>query len=604
MARVEWTRHPDDVEPVVGMLICSRFPNAVRVQPSQGDGGVDIFVPGRAGFAKERVVYQVKSYCKQRLNSSQKRKIKRSFHEVIRTAEDERWKIVRWHLVMPMDLTDNELNWLKDVTAGAEFPCEPNGLLYCDTLASHYPQVIDYYLRDGKERLQGAINNLTALISDRKNRQENDALVPADVVSDLSSIYQALNDYDPFYHYNFGVSDTPPPDEPSPGKPGLVGIYAIQQESVWITIEICAKSLAALDECPISLQFKIAIPKDNDELREQFQKFIDYGAPLTMPEGIVSGSLDLPGGLGGELGGASLRVLSAPDPCDESESAELVLAILAADSDTVIASTVIRRIEVSTGQAGVRSVFAEKAGLFTLEMLMKAGQLEGQMNLQVGYDLAGSRPSEVVDGLKVLAAWQSPNRIAFGLTYGPRDYGVVATVSTDRDGDAKRWARICEALARIQDHVTVLLKMPAEMTKDQAFGIIEAAKLVSGEAVTGTMSRPFTVEHQEPQIEPAIEPEMGKLYEFVAIKAIKITLGEDEISVGKEALFFRGQYLEIGDDESTIKPVSDGVSIRYTGELEVRRVLARHLQGSVNTGSPDDPGPDVQPDPEPKSTPQ
>ena len=85
------------------------------------------------------------------------------------------------------------------------------------------------------------------------------------------------------------------------------------------------------------------------------------------------------------------------------------------------------------------------------------------------------------------------------------------------------------------------------------------------------MSRPFTVEHQEPEIEPAIEPEMGKLYEFVAIKAIKITLGEDEISVGKEALFFRGQYLEIGDDESTIKPVSDGVSIRYTGELEVQR---------------------------------
>ena len=89
VARVEWTRHPDDVEPVVGMLVCSRYPNAVRVQPSQGDGGVDVFVPGEAGFGTEREVYQVKSYCKHRLTSSQKRKIKRSFDDVIQTAADE-----------------------------------------------------------------------------------------------------------------------------------------------------------------------------------------------------------------------------------------------------------------------------------------------------------------------------------------------------------------------------------------------------------------------------------------------------------------------------------------------------------------------------------
>ena len=40
MARVEWTRQSgDDVETVVGMLLCSQRPNAVRVRPSQGDGG-------------------------------------------------------------------------------------------------------------------------------------------------------------------------------------------------------------------------------------------------------------------------------------------------------------------------------------------------------------------------------------------------------------------------------------------------------------------------------------------------------------------------------------------------------------------------------------
>jgi hypothetical protein len=47
------------------------------VRPSQGDGGVDIFVPGPTGFGSERAVYQVKQYSSI-LTASQKRKIKNS----------------------------------------------------------------------------------------------------------------------------------------------------------------------------------------------------------------------------------------------------------------------------------------------------------------------------------------------------------------------------------------------------------------------------------------------------------------------------------------------------------------------------------------------
>jgi hypothetical protein len=39
MARVEWTRQSgEDVEAVVAMLLCSKYPSAVGVRPSQGDG--------------------------------------------------------------------------------------------------------------------------------------------------------------------------------------------------------------------------------------------------------------------------------------------------------------------------------------------------------------------------------------------------------------------------------------------------------------------------------------------------------------------------------------------------------------------------------------
>ena len=109
MARVEWTRQSgDDVEAVVAMLLCNQYPNAVRVRPSQGDGGIDVFVPGSAGFGAERAVYQVKKYS-ENLTSSQNRKIKRSYQRMVETSNEEGWRITEWHLVMPLDLTDKSL---------------------------------------------------------------------------------------------------------------------------------------------------------------------------------------------------------------------------------------------------------------------------------------------------------------------------------------------------------------------------------------------------------------------------------------------------------------------------------------------------------------
>ena len=123
MARVEWTRQSGEaVEAVVGMLLCSQLTIAVRVRPSQGDAGIDIFVPGPAGCGKERAVYQVKRYC-ENLTSSQKRKIKQSYERVVEASRKQGWRITEWHLVMPLDLTTQNLAWLDRSS-----PCCVDGL--------------------------------------------------------------------------------------------------------------------------------------------------------------------------------------------------------------------------------------------------------------------------------------------------------------------------------------------------------------------------------------------------------------------------------------------------------------------------------------------
>lgn len=86
---------------------------------------------------------------------------------------------------------------------------------------------------------------------------------------------------------------------------------------------------------------------------------------------------------------------------------------------------------------------------------------------------------------------------------------------------------------------------------------------------------------REGEISAAVEREIGKQYEYVAIKQVEIMLGNNVIPVGKETLFFVGQYLEVGDTSSKIEPIGQGTSVRYSGAVDTGRVLARNLQGNV-----------------------
>ncbi|MCX8561079.1 restriction endonuclease [Mycolicibacterium mucogenicum] len=587
MARVEWTRtSPDDVEAVVGMLLCSQSPNAVRVRPSQGDGGIDIFIPGDAGWGKEREVWQVKRYCTN-LSSTEKRAIKRSFRRVVDTAEAEGWQVTEWHLIMPLDLTTQNLGWLDDYIGERDFPCETHGLLLCDTLAARYPNIIDYYLRDGRERLQAHLDSLTNVLSGRKNRGSGEPLAAADVYSDLTSIYKGLNACDPFYKYWYQVSDEPPVTEKMMGEENLVAAHALCQDEVWVTVKVFARMLAAHTERPVTWNLQFAIPEADEELREQFEKFVDYGAPITMPAGTVTGSLDLPGGLGGDFARASMEVITVPRD-DQSDDDVLLIGIIAPDSDAVLASTRMRRNEFSSGRVGNRTVLADEANLFTVEMLFRDGAVSGSvectLSLGVSYKLGGRRPSEVADGLNVLASFHAPNRVAFGSAYGPPNFSIFGPIPNELTDERGMWAPICKALALIQDHTTVQLRMPEEMERDEALGILDAAKLLSGQPTTGTAAGQSTITHTP---ESEIIPQLHRTSDFLLIKDLEISLGGQAIIVGKQAVIYRGRYIEIGDQRSKIEVSGNYVSFVYRGELEVGRVLARYVEPDALTPAAD-----------------
>ncbi|NTY58727.1 hypothetical protein [Mycolicibacterium sphagni] len=519
-------------------------------------------------------MWQIKRY-PDNLTATEKRAIRRSFDRVVATSQKEGWQISDWHLVMPLDLTNQNLGWLDTHTSSAGFDCETHGLLWCDTQAAKYPKVIDYYLRDGRERLQALMNDLTALLSGREHRQEDEPLVPGDVVGDLAAIHRSLNACDPFYRYDFAASDGPPPDAPAPGDRGLVAVCAMQHDTVWVSVKIFALSLAALEERPIKAQFQLNVPDGDDELRQQVQQFIDYGTPLSLPQGSVSGSLDLPAGLGGSIDQASLRIVPLPSAEVDTEQAELYLAILAPDSDTEVAGVRLMRTEHTAGQAGgLRTLWSDSSGILNIEILGKGSDIK--MGFRVHYDLPGRLPADVVEILRVLGAAHPPNRLGFRRTWGPPQLSVVGDAPFPEDSDAELWAVIADALMRLQDHVALLrLRMPEQMTEKQGGDIIEAAKLMSGEALSGPLSGAFNIHHIEDDKSSPFKFEVDGVYEILSIKDIEIELDNNVIPIGKETLFFLAKCVDTGDETSRVEPISDGTSMRYTGDIETGRVLGR-----------------------------
>ncbi|MGF0320527.1 hypothetical protein [Nocardia fluminea] len=584
MTRVEWTLlSGEQVETVASMLLCSEVPTAQRLRPGQGDGGIDVFVPGPAGVLRSRTVYQVKNFATN-LTNGQKRQIKRSFARVLRTSEAEGWSIDEWHLVCPLLPTPANLAWFAELTADAGFPCYWMDLDRLNLLASSYPNVVDWYLHDGRQRLSDAVDSLAAILAGRQNRQSGAPLTPFDVRSDLVGIYQAINAHDPHYRYAVEISHRAPSHE-SAGDPGLTAVSAVMVDGeVWVITKIYARTLAALEERPIPINLRLTAPADQPGLREDLQRFIDYGAPLTMPRGAASGTFDLPAGLGGEFRNGAVRIL----PITIGEAAVttdrgLMLSVLDADTDSVLAELKVQRTERSEGVVGVRTVWRDSSGLVSVETVGRRADdgLSVGVDISMAIEIAGRAPEDIVDALRFISALHHPNRVALSNVYGPRAFDTTTTMTGDPDPELQAMARSAAALVTVQEHVHQRLLMPAQLTHEQAIALVQAANLLSGQLVHCTWDQ-LPIALDEPSTF-AVDDE----FDFCLIRDMEIELDTETITVGRSACFMRGRIVEADDDHIKVTPTHPrAVLARYVGEDSDGHVRYRSIQTDQPLGQP------------------
>ncbi|MGD9962020.1 hypothetical protein [Nocardioides sp.] len=101
MTAIAWTVvDPDTIERIIAVGLCRRHTNARRINPSQGDGGLDVVVPVPSGSQLHVDNYQVKKFADD-LNDSRKQQIKKSLTRAIATHNDTEkfdYTIATWYL--------------------------------------------------------------------------------------------------------------------------------------------------------------------------------------------------------------------------------------------------------------------------------------------------------------------------------------------------------------------------------------------------------------------------------------------------------------------------------------------------------------------------
>lgn len=443
-------------ETVISVMIRRRNPRATRIRPSQGDGGIDVIELTPQGWVVDQIKYFATS-----LDRDQKRQIEDSLRRVQDFARTRRATIAEWRLVTPLDPTkENLLDWFETLTADAGFPCEWRGQNYVDGLAAEFPDVIDYYLRDGKDhvnQLVAQVVTLCGLFNQAHAVAQQGVLEPPDSIAGLRAVHEALNAHDPHYSYSFSV-DMVLPDLPP--EPDQVAVVQVETGSCWITFKVFTRYDEAILDREISAEFTAVAAEGTDAARILADHHA-YGSPLDLSasEGFtLTAAADLPAGLGALLP-ESIARLSITPVWGEPRPARMQVT----DADGRDLQTVrlgFQSLAYNTDRSGFFLAGTAQHDVFDIEIRvnLSASTLDATLTSR---DCIGKAPADMLPGFRLLSTFHHPHLFRLAGAHGPlTGEGIPITPETVAQRDIIEFTALVNALCAIQDHTTEQIVIP------------------------------------------------------------------------------------------------------------------------------------------------
>lgn len=364
MSRVEWSRYSgEDVEAVVAILLLLEHPDGRRIKPASGDGGIDVFVPIAPDLMD---VYQVKRFTGP-LTASHKRQIRASYERVTQYLNDSSKVVRSWHVVRPEDPTLNDEAWLAKLIQGAPFDGTWKGLSHLDGWSARHPEVIDYYLRDSKDRVMAAAQEM--LTASRVA-----AGTPRDLMEQLGAIREVLGSSDPHFRYELSTSASPMVDQDWSVKDDAVAVHLMDDGVKTLRVDVYARYAQALEDRPLTI--KALIEPSSDEENKDLKRFVQFGqgfsglpAKVTLEHGLFP--------LRGQA--ATVSVVDAPVP-------PLMVGLLGYDEHGAELLHLPLRVLSSTwgsGGAGHRLDLEDATGVLSLELLGNYEEEGGDLTMRL-----------------------------------------------------------------------------------------------------------------------------------------------------------------------------------------------------------------------------
>lgn len=274
MKVIAWTTLSGDVvQKIISVYICKKYPDATAIRPSQGDKGIDVRIDHEDGTL---TVFQIKKFA-QTLSSSQKRQIKDSWDTLIKYLKEEGKQLREWHLVMPLDPTNENLTWFYEMTADVGYKTVWDGLTIVEGWAAEMPEVAEYYLFNGQERAQENFEKALSIM--RTQSAENTEVIK----TSLKNICDLLDSLDPNYSYSihvFSKHDSTGVDVHELLE--LPGVVLSEEyflpDGTRIRIDVLPKYPLASAIEPII--FTVALLPENEDEKNQVERFNKLGVPL------------------------------------------------------------------------------------------------------------------------------------------------------------------------------------------------------------------------------------------------------------------------------------------------------------------------------------
>jgi hypothetical protein len=550
---VNWGSYSgENLETVMAVLLLQERPTAWRRAASQGDGGVDVVVPVDGGYE----VNQVKSFT-DRLTPGQKAQIKHSLETVIQDARLDK-PVQKWNLLMPLDPTSEDEQWFAKLTKGAPFPCQWLGETFWNSEASKHPHVIDYYFRDGKERLLERVRSLQGLLADPEA-----PIRPADVVSALQRIQTELNDTDPQYRYEFSATAAPPASRPRPGL--VMSETRGTEDGGFITIDVIARYPQAAQDRPIDGSITInLVDRDRGiDLSDDFRAFVGYGRRLVLPDGALDRvEVNAPGGLGGTFEGGQGVVGPRSVPLAHPHRMELEL--LAPDGE-VVETVTVAVIDLTAGELGIEFVGIESAGAFDFNCRVdRPGEgttrAAAEWNLNQR-ELAGLPVVNVLPAIRLMNQLCAPNSLRLTLMNGPATVARAEQDLAEAEHDPDETSmEIAEMLASLQPHTPIPILIPGQITQEERQEIAYASRLLAGETIE---SGPAKVELVVPTYQLATLTRALESGDPIPTTVpLVVALGQGQVPLGSVHTTFSSHHAETiveNGDTCTVILIAEGV---------------------------------------------